>query len=275
MLQCSASLNHRRRAADETSVAPSSDQQRPPSDALAAQLEARRRASEEDARALEDRRVAAANRALSGDETTDPTGEDPGAGAADPSHSDGPPTPPPPAAAPTAPPPPDVPVPTGGPATVVTHVLAAATAARRPPEVPVLEVRPAGIGADLDRTHPHLEVYPDRVEVRDRHGGLRRKLDLSDVEGVEVQRRLSGATLVVQSATGVDLVMKGLRPDDADAARQTILELRPPPGTRPPVDEARLLRHLVELHRAGLLDDAELTDKTARLAELAAEARRG
>ena len=152
---------------------------------------------------------------------------------------------------------------------MVTDVLAAATAGRRPSEAPVLEVRPSGIGADLERTHAHLDVYPDRVEVRDRHGGLRRKLDLTDVEGVEVQRRISGATLVVQSATGVDLVMKGLRPDAADQARQTILDLRPPPGTRPPLDEARLLRHLVELHRAGVLDDGELADKTALVVELA------
>lgn len=269
-------------------------------DHLAAQLAAREVASRQDAAVLAPLRSEAAARALglamarpappdaAPCVIPDPpapiapiTATDPAAApaAATPTPSPGPwPMPGPNDAAPVAAeppkgfPPPGVIVPTGGPARVTTGVLAAAAAAaqRSKPERPVMELRATVLATDIDRIGDQLVVMKDRLELRDRHGGLRRTLNLADINDVQVQRRLTTAVLIVTTRMATDLVIKGLRPESAESAREAILRLRP---TEAPlvnaVDERALMRAVVELHRAGVLDDAELAEKTALVARMA------
>ena len=166
-------------------------------------------------------------------------------------------------------PPPGVVVPTGGPARVTTGVLAAAAAQRPKHEQPVMELRPTVLATDIDRIGDQLVVMKDRLELRDRHNGLRRTVALADITDVQVQRRLTSAVLEVSTRNATDMAIKGLRPEAAEAAREAILKLRP---TEVPVlaqlDERALMRAIVELHRAGVLDDTELADKTALVARL-------
>ncbi len=166
-------------------------------------------------------------------------------------------------------PPPGVVVPTGGPARVTTGVLAAAAAQRPKHEQPVMELRPTVLATDIDRIGDQLVVMKDRLELRDRHNGLRRTVPLADISDVQVQRRLTSAVLVVSTRSATDMVIKGLRPEAAEAAREAILKLRP---VEVPVlaqlDERSLMRAIVELHRAGVLDDDELAQKTALVSRM-------
>ena len=267
----------------------------PADDALATQLAAREAASRQDAAGLALLRSAAAARALGlEDSPTSPIADRepvvipepvPGTGIPAPrttaagtekagTASPGPwPIPVPEAAADDRHksfPPPGVIVPAGGPARVTTGVHAAAAAQRPRPERPVMELRPTVLATDIDRIGDQLVVMKDRLELRDRHGGLRRTLALADIEDVQVQRRLTSAVLVVSARTSTDMVIKSLRPDAAESARETILRLRPADGAVPgQVDERALMRAIVELHRAGVLDDTELAEKTALVTRMA------
>jgi hypothetical protein len=280
-------------------------------DALRAQMEARERASRDDAATLAGLRARAAARALgvdapeapvapvtpavaaaplpSGPATTGPLplsseharaaarhgsdtelAEAPGGGPTTPAGGSTPPPAPRPAAA-------GVVLPSGGPAAVTTGVLAAAAAqrpaGRREADQPVMELRPTVLATDIDRIGDQLTVLKDRLELRDRHGGLRRQLPLADIDDVEVQRRLTSAVLLVRTRTTTDLVVKGLRPEAAEEARAAILDLVPSTPDPGHVDERALRRALVELHRAGVLDDRELAEKAALVARLAGRTR--
>jgi len=161
-------------------------------------------------------------------------------------------------------------VPSGGPARVTTGVLAAAAEQRARAERSVMELRPTVLATDMDRLGDQLVVMHDRLELRDRHNGLRRTVALGDISDVQVQRRLTSAVLVVSTRLATDMVIKGLRPEAAEAAREAILKLRPPdPLPIETVDERSLMRAIVELHRAGVLDDDELAEKTAKVARMA------
>ena len=87
-----------------------------------------------------------------------------------------------------------------------------------------MELRPTVLATDIDRIGDQLVVMKDRLELRDRHDGLRRTLALADITDVQVQRRLTSAVLVVTTRTATDMVIKGLRPEAAEAARDAILE---------------------------------------------------
>jgi hypothetical protein len=158
----------------------------------------------------------------------------------------------------------------GGPARVTTGVLAAAKAQRPKGEEPLMELRPTVLATDIDRIGDQLVVMKDRLELRDRHGGLRRTLAIADIVDVGIQRRLTSAVLVVTTRTATDMVIKGLRPEAAESARQAILDLRPAePAHVDHLDERSLMRAILELHRAGVLDDLEMADKTALVARMA------
>lgn len=249
-------------------------------DGLAAQVAARTRASAEDAEAQAPNRMAAAAKAVAllraaaeGDDrgTVDQAAH-PGTAVA--------------AAAPVAPAgqaPARPVVPTGGPAAVVGTVFASSAREQAAAGTPLLEVRPSALSGDVEQLGDTLLVYVDRLEHRDRHGRLKRRMPMRDVAGAEVQRRLTGATLVVVSHAGVDLVLKGVRTEAAEQARQVIVDQRPTgpaagSPVRPAFDEAGLLRKLVDLYRAGVLGEDELaakTDVVARLAREAAQAAAG
>jgi hypothetical protein len=71
-------------------------------------------------------------------------------------------------------------------------------------------------------------------------------------------------------------VIKGLRPESAESARQAILDLRPADvPSVDQVDERSLMRAILELHRAGVLDDMEMAEKTALVARMAGRSSRG
>ena len=170
---------------------------------------------------------------------------------------------------PTYLPPAGVILPSGGPARVTTGVFAKAKA-KHPKGDPVMELRPTVLATDIDRVGDQLVVMRDRLELRDRHGGLRRTVGLADIDDVQIHRRLSSAVLLVTTRTSTDMIIKGLRPEAAESARETIMTLRPledPFANQ--IDDRSLMRNLVELHRAGILDDTELAAKTAMVDRLA------
>ena len=87
---------------------------------------------------------------------------------------------------------------------------------------------------------------------------------------MQIQRRLTSAVLLVSTRTATDMVIKGLRPETAESARQAILDLRPDEVPHlNQLDEQVLMRAILELHRAGVLDDVEMADKTSLVARMA------
>lgn len=165
--------------------------------------------------------------------------------------------------------PPDIQVPRAGPAAVTTGVLAAAAAQKPKPERPLLELRPTALATEIDRIGDQLVVMTDRIELRDRHGGLRRQLAHADIEDVTVERRLTSAVLNVRSRTAGDMVVKGLRPDLAEEAQAAIRALLPEVAVINSIEEKALMHSILALHRAGVLNDQELSSKTAFVARMA------
>ena len=271
-------------------MAPTAHHQ-PFDDALAAQVAARDVASREDAAVLAPLRSEAAARALGFDlpegrlpavpltgamplptpvapvaSAEPPAAEPPSTDEPTPAHA-----PPPPVDHTPRPLPPGVVVPTRGPAPVVTGVLAKAREESRKSEgpEPVMQIHPTVLATDVDRIGDQLIVLKDRLELRDRHNGLRRTVDIADIVDIEIQHRLTSAVLVITTRTATDMVIKGLRPDTAESARHAILDLLPDePGLPPGIDERVLVKAILDLHRAGVLDDAEAAEKTALVARL-------
>jgi len=187
------------------------------------------------------------------------------------------------------------------------------------PDGPLMEIRSSPLGADLEHLGEHLVVFADRVELRDRADRVRQVLRDRDITSVSVQRKFTGAVLTVESGAGEHIVLKGIKPEQADGVRRLIqTRLRrgrpatpspdtngrvdqvmrpvPPPdeGTDPAsritstpspdavanaasrlailnrnrLNEADLLRKLADLHRAGVLSDAEFEDKIALVGRL-------
>jgi hypothetical protein len=158
-------------------------------------------------------------------------------------------------------------VPRGGPGSLATATLAAA-AHRSKSEEPVMELRPTVVATDIDRVGDQLVVLRNRLELRDRYGTVRRTLDFVDIETVRVHRKSTSAVLEITTRVATDLVIKGLRPESADAAQRAIEELCPSgTPTEPEADERTLVRALLDLHRAGVLDEAELAAKKALVAQ--------
>ena len=90
------------------------------------------------------------------------------------------------------------------------------------PDGPLFEVRSSPLGADLERLGDHLVVFGDRLELRDRTGRIRRLLHDGDITDVAVQRKFTGAVLTVESGTGEAIVVKGIKPEQADQVRRLI-----------------------------------------------------
>ncbi|HEY6532876.1 MAG TPA: hypothetical protein VIY72_11260 [Acidimicrobiales bacterium] len=165
--------------------------------------------------------------------------------------------------------PPGVVVPRGGPAAVTTGVLAAAAAQRPKVEKPLLELRPTALATEIDRIGDQLVVMTDRIELRDRNGGLRRQLALADIQDVSVERRLTSAVLHLTSRTGADMVVKGLRPDLAEEAQAAVMALLPEVPLINSIEEKALMHSILALHRAGVLNDTEMAAKTSLVARMA------
>ncbi|MEJ5255998.1 MAG: SHOCT domain-containing protein [Acidimicrobiales bacterium] len=150
-----------------------------------------------------------------------------------------------------------------------------------PGDGPLLEVKPSPLASDLDRLGERLAIFMDRVELRDRNDRVRQMIRGEEITDVVVHKKLTGAVLTIENVGGPVIVAKGLRPEQADEARDLIMRTTrparpvdrssrptrgtpastPAPGRPRHVDEADLLRKLGDLHRVGILTDEEYEEK--------------
>ncbi len=100
------------------------------------------------------------------------------------------------------------------------------------------------MGADIEHLGDHLVVFGDRLELRDRTDRIRRLLRDRDITEVSVQRKFTGAVLTVESGAGEPIVVKGIKPEQADEVRRLIQtrlrHRRPAPGREATATTARL-----------------------------------
>lgn len=172
-------------------------------------------------------------------------------------------------------------------------------------EPPLLEVKQGTLAADIEHIGERLVIFNDRVELHDRSDRIRQVIAGADIADVVVHKRFTGSTVTVESGTGESIVAKGLKPEQADEIRAVILKRTragvaagetPAPAARPapdrsraeprepivdardprpapapspsPAEAAELVAKLVDLHRAGVLTDAELAEKKALVERL-------
>jgi hypothetical protein len=211
-----------RRVAEATTSMP---QRRRTIDA-AEQIRTRNDASRQDAITQAPARFLAASRALKllESEVAPPPTASPGPAPAPASGLAAAPPPPPPPPAPPSPP------------TLVGVPNAPGRGA--PPTDPdlLIELRTSPLGADIDHIGDRLLVFVDRVELRDRVDRVRQCLDGTEITDVVVQRKFTGAVLVVECGTGESITTRGLRPEQAEQAM--VLIHRQTRGGRPPEPQA-------------------------------------
>jgi hypothetical protein len=140
----------------------------------------------------------------------------------------------------------------------------------------LLELRLSPLGADLDQIGDRIVIRADQVEVRDRNLAARHVIRMSEITSAVIARKITGAVLTITGSGGQTIVAKGVRPDLAEEARELLDRLTggladPPETTRRSRSsgETELLRKLNDLHRAGILTDAELEEKKELVARLA------
>ena len=149
-----------------------------------------------------------------------------------------------------------------------------------PSEEPLLSVRPSTVASDLDRIGERLLVFEDRVELRDRLGRARRTIPGDQIADVVVAKRFTGTMITVEAGDGSTIQMKGLKPELGEEARDLIMRRTRRVGPAPertdrpagPIAAAEhddLLDKLEALHRAGVLSDAELAEKVAKVEQMA------
>jgi hypothetical protein len=179
------------------------------------------------------------------------------------------------------------------------------------PGGPLIELRPSPLGADIDHLGERLLVFEDRVELRGRADRVLQAVAASDIAEAGVQRKFTGAVLTIAGLHAEPIVVKGLKPEQADEVVRLIqTRLRHPNGGTAPeaataddapaadappeesvlaapspdavanaadrlailnrsrLNEADLLRKLADLHRAGVLSDAEFAEKIALVGRL-------
>jgi hypothetical protein len=176
------------------------------------------------------------------------------------------------------------------------------------PGGPLIELRPSPLGTDLDHLGDRLLVFADRVELHDRSDHIRQSIGAKEIADVGVQRKFTGAVLTIAAFGAEPIVVKGIKPEQADEVQRLIHTRVRLPGAAadasngaatdadtPPeesalaapspdavsaaadrlailnrsrLNEADLLRKLADLHRAGVLSDAEFSDKIALVGRL-------
>ena len=184
------------------------------------------------------------------------------------------------------------------PAPDAPPTVVAGDAPTPPSEPPLLEVKQGTLAADIEHIGERLVIFNDRVELHDRSDRVRQVIAGSDIADVVVHKKFTGSTVTVESGTGESIVAKGLKPEQADEIRAVILKRtraglpsgtaapasRPGREPREPIVDARdpkpaqapsateaaaLVAKLDDLHRAGVLTDAELAEKKALVERLA------
>jgi hypothetical protein len=147
----------------------------------------------------------------------------------------------------------------------------------------LLEVKSSPLGSDLEHFGDRLAIFVDRVELRDRLDRVRQSIAADEIVEVVVHRRLTGAVLTVDAARGPGITAKGLRPDQAEAARDLIVSKTRPArlvddhvgptagerAPRPTIDHTELVGKLDDLRRAGVLTDEEYAAKVELVGRLA------
>ncbi len=183
----------------------------------------------------------------------------------------------------------------------VGRVPAADPAPPRPSEPPLLEVKQGTLAADIEHIGERLVIFNDRVELHDRNDRVRQVIAGGDIADVVVHKKFTGSTVTVESGTGERIVAKGLKPEQADEIRSvilkrsrsgastaseptparrsgapsgsadTVVDARTSPAERSlgPADARELMVALENLHRAGVLSDAELLEKQALVQRIA------
>ena len=155
----------------------------------------------------------------------------------------------------------------------------------------LMSVKPSPVAQDLDRLGDHLVILDDRVELRDRNDKPRRVILGDHIADVVIAKKLTGAMITVESGDGDTIQLKGLRPDQAEEIKALIMRRTRRKGPAPQreagvgVSEGAaprttrtsrprlpasiaddLVSKLEDLHRAGILTDAELAEKKALVA---------
>lgn len=246
------------------------------------QFERRNAASREDAAVLAPKRAAAASRALAtlrAELEAAKAAASQGVGPAQPAMTT-------PASGPSSSVQNGKGTPSGAPVTRPAAPVGRASGGQQPHagDGPLLEVKPSPLASDLERLGERLAIFNDRVELRDRNDRVRQVIRGEEITDVVVHKKLTGAVLSIENVDGPAIVAKGLRPEQADEARNLIMKktrpagpvdrnarvsrpaqtapVNPAPPPRPRhVDEADLLRKLGDLHRAGILTDEEYEEK--------------
>jgi len=140
-------------------------------------------------------------------------------------------------------------------------------------ETPLFEARTSAIGGDVDAAGNRLIVWPDRVELRDRHDRARAVIPVDAIDQVEVRKRLTSATLTVTGTGGESLVLKGVKPASAARFRDTVAGLKLPSPSESATPTSEALRRLDELAAMGLLTEREVAEKRSLLAQQSARRR--
>ena len=65
-------------------------------------------------------------------------------------------------------------------------------------------------------------MFEDRVELRDRLDRVRQHLDGDQITDVVIQRKFTGAVLIIESGGGESIMTRGLRPEQAEQAKALI-----------------------------------------------------
>ncbi|HEY5154510.1 MAG TPA: hypothetical protein VIJ47_07240, partial [Acidimicrobiales bacterium] len=99
-------------------------------------------------------------------------------------------------------PPPPPPAPPAPPTLVGVPPAPEAPPPRFAGPEPLVELRTSPLGADIDHIGDRLLVFEDRVELRDRLDRVRQHLDGDQITDVVIQRKFTGAVLVIESGGG-------------------------------------------------------------------------
>ncbi len=142
-----------------------------------------------------------------------------------------------------------------------------------PAETPLFEATTSAVGGDVDAAGNRLVVWPERVELRDRHDRPRAVIQVDAIDQVEVRKRLTSATLTVTGTGGESLELKGVKPASAARFRDTVAGLRLPAPSASSTPTSEALRRLDELAAMGLLTEREVAEKRSLLAQRSVQRR--
>src|SRR5690606_5347768 len=75
-------------------------------------------------------------------------------------------------------------------------------------DAPFMEVRGSALGTDIERIGEKILIFADRVELRDRGNTTRQTIAYDELAKVEIQKKIMGPTLLIESVTGETMTAK-------------------------------------------------------------------